>query len=376
MRLLFVTGGSPATVFAITPLATAARNAGHEVVVATNRETMEAVAGAGLAGYCVSETPIRTHIFHDRQGHPVPPSDDPTERMLSIGNGFGRMAAAYQQPLWELAERWRPDVVVGGALHYSAAVLSARLGVPYARLTWDLGEPLAVDGRAEQEMAPELEALGLPGLPPCDLFVDVCPVSVRDPEALDGVSMRWIPWNTQDELQPWMIARGDRPRVVVTAGTKVAAPDYFFDYLVDLVRGLRAMDVELLVSVPPTAAADIERAAGVPARWMPLDVIARSADLFVHHGGGGTALAAMVCGVPQLIVPNMPKLVGPARRLAAYGAARTIETGDAPDARAMLDGAGELLNNPGYRQRAGALAEEIAAMPTPSEVVGFIEKLP
>jgi UDP:flavonoid glycosyltransferase YjiC (YdhE family) len=105
-------------------------------------------------------------------------------------------------------------------------------------------------------------------------------------------------------------------------------------------------------------------------------VIARSSDRFVHHGGGGTALAAMVCGVPQLILPNMPKLIGPARRLAAYGAARTLETGDAPDAQAMLDGAGELLNNPGYRQRAGALAEEIAAMPTPNEVVGLIEKLP
>ena len=35
MRILFVTGGSPATVFPLIPLATAARNAGHEVFMAS-----------------------------------------------------------------------------------------------------------------------------------------------------------------------------------------------------------------------------------------------------------------------------------------------------------------------------------------------------
>lgn len=376
MRLLFVTGGSPATVFAVTPLATAARNAGHQVVVATNRETMAAVAGAGLAGYCVSEVPIRTHIYSDRAGRPLPPADDPTERMLAIGNAFGRMAAAYQQPLWELACRWRPDVVIGGTLHYSAAVLAARLGVPYVRQAWDSGEPRAVDTRAEQEMAPELAALGLPGVPACDLWVDVCPASVRDPEALDGVSMRWIPCNTQNELESWMLGTGDRPRVAVTAGTKVAAPDYFFDYLLELVRGLRTLDVELLVSAPDTAAEDVERASGVPVRWLPFDTVAASCDLIVHHGGGGTALTAMAFGVPQLIVPNMPKLIEPSRRLAEFGAARVIEADGAPAREQLTACAAELLGNDRYRHRAGQLAEEIAAMPSPGEVIALMEKLP
>ena len=38
MRFLFITGGSPACVFAVAPLASAVRNAGHEVFMAANED--------------------------------------------------------------------------------------------------------------------------------------------------------------------------------------------------------------------------------------------------------------------------------------------------------------------------------------------------
>ncbi|MEV6246395.1 nucleotide disphospho-sugar-binding domain-containing protein [Streptomyces sp. NPDC051742] len=373
MRILFVTGGSPATVYALTPLATAARNAGHQVLVASNQETMAAIAGAGLAGVCVSDVPIRHHITTDRDGTPVPPSDDPDVRMRSIGHAFGRMAALYQEPLLELARTWRPDVVVGGTLTYSAAVLAARIGVPYVRQAWDSGEPQVVDVAAEIEMRPELEALGLDGIPDQSLWIDVCPPSVRDPEAPQGISMRWIPCNEQPLIEPWMYAKGSAPRVAITAGTKTA-PGYFFDYLVDLVRKLAPLEAELLVSAPAAVADELSAAAGTKVGWLPFDTVATTCDLLVHHAGGGTALTGMVHGIPQLLVPNMPKLVAPSQRLAAYGSARCILPGDdTPDA--LAGAAEDLLTRDTYRERARALADEAHAMPVPAEVLNVIEKL-
>jgi len=373
LRILFVTGGSPATVFAITPLATAARNAGHEVLVASNRETMAAIAGAGLPGVCVSEVPIRHLITHDRSGAPVEKSDDPEQQMRSIGHAFGRMAALYQEPLFEMARAWRPDVVVGGTLTFSAPVLAARLGVPHVRQAWDSGEPAAVDVTAELEMRPELDALGLAGIPASDLMIDVCPPSVRPADAWDAAPMRWIPCNLQPPLEPWMYTKGEAPRVAVTAGTKTA-PGYFFDYLVELVAKLKGLDAEILVSAPTAVAGELGEATGMRVGWLPFDVVARTCDLLVHHAGGGTALTGMAYGVPQLLIPNMPKLVAPSQRLADYGAARMILPGDdTPDA--VASAAGELLTTPSYRERARSLAGEVAAMPSPAEVVGLVEGL-
>ncbi|MYV49620.1 glycosyltransferase [Streptomyces sp. SID2888] len=373
MRILFVTGGSPATVYAITPLATAARNAGHEVLVASNQETMAAIAGAGLPGVCVSTVPIRHHITHDRSGAPVDKSDDPERQMRSIGHAFGRMAALYQEPLLELARAWRPEVVVGGTLTFSAPVLASQLGVPHVRHAWDSGEPAVVDVAAELEMRPELEALGLDGIPASDLLIDVCPPSVRPDDAWDAASMRWIPCNLQPPLEPWMYSRNEAPRVAVTAGTKTA-PGYFFDYLVELVAKLKGLDAEILVSAPTAVASELREVTGMRVGWLPFDVVARTCDLLVHHAGGGTALTGMAYGVPQLLIPNMPKLVAPSERLAAYGAARMILPGDdTPDA--VAGAASDLLTAPSYRERARSLAKEVAGMPLPAEVLDLVEKL-
>ncbi|GLZ29310.1 dNTP-hexose glycosyl transferase [Lentzea sp. NBRC 105346] len=373
MRILFVTGGSPATVFPLTPLATAARNAGHQVFVASTEETMPAVAGAGLPGVSVSPTPIRTYITTDRSGAPIQEPTDPLEHMHYIGHGFGRLAAGQLPGLFELAQAWRPDVVVGGFLVFAAPVLAARLGVPYVRHSWDSGEPPVVDVAAEQEMRPELENLGLSGIPAADLWIDICPPSVRPPDAPAAQPMRYIPCNMQQTLEPWMYTKANDRRILVTAGTKVAI-DNFFDYLVNLVDKVKPLDAEIVVAAPDRVSAQLTERLGVRAGWLPLDVVTPSCDLLVHHAGGGTALTGMACAVPQLLIPNMPKLIGPSERLAAYGAAKMLREGeDTPDAIAAA--CEELLTTPSYAQRSVDISQEIAAMPSPAEVLSVVEKL-
>jgi hypothetical protein len=107
---------------------------------------------------------------------------------------------------------------------YAAPLLAAHLGVPNVRHTWDAVEVTEVDPGADQELAPELAALGLDRLPEPDLLLEVCPESLRPPVAPPArrtLPLRWISTNGQRRLEPWMYRTGDRPLVCVTAGSRV-----------------------------------------------------------------------------------------------------------------------------------------------------------
>lgn len=335
---------------------------------------MPAIARAGLPGVSITSHTIRQFMITDRRGNPVEEPADPAEHMGPfIGRGFGRLAAGCLEELFELARHWRPDIVIGGFFSFAAPLLATQLGVPHVRHTWDTGEPLIVDRYATEELTPELERMGLNAIPEADLWIDICPPSVRAPDAPPAQSMRYVPWNPQPgQLEPWMYTKGDRPRALVTAGTKVTRERYF-DYLCDLTEKITALDVEVVVGAPQAVAAELSDRLGVHVGWLPNDVVVRTCDLAVNHGAG-TVLVGMATAVPQLLIPNMPKLVAPSQRLADYGAAKMLLPGQ-DTAQAVAQAGKQLLTDPGYRERARALAAEMAAMPLPAEVLGVVEKL-
>ncbi|MFC0037778.1 nucleotide disphospho-sugar-binding domain-containing protein [Actinomadura rayongensis] len=380
MRFLFVTGGSAATVFALAPLAHALRLEGHEVFMAANEPMVPVIAAAGLPAVSLTPLPISHFISTDRSGAPVEIPTDPAGQALFTGRWFGRMAAASLPALRALAADWRPDVLVGGTMCYAVPLLGAELGIPHVRHAWDAIEATAIDPGADEELKPELAALGLTAVPAPDLFVDLCPPSLLPPGAAPGGQrMRLVPGGGQRLLEPWMYARGERRRVLVTAGSRVAPdPDHSYlsgayAFLRDLVATVDALDAEMLVAAPEPVAAEVRAELdGVRAGWIPLDVVAPTCDLIVHHGGGVTSLTAMNAGVPQVVMPQGTVLVPAAERLAAYGAAVTLgDTGP----EAVADACDRVLSTPSFRDRAGALAEELHALPLPAEVAGRIEAL-
>jgi UDP:flavonoid glycosyltransferase YjiC (YdhE family) len=373
MRVLFVAGGSGGVIFAVTPLALAARNAGHDVLVATPENTVPTVTSTGLPALAVTDKTMMDFMFTDRLGTALTLPLDPHERLVFNGRGFGRFAASSLSVLTELAEDWRADVVVGGALSFAAPLIASKLGVPHVKHAIDMGEPRVIDLAAAAELGPELEALGLEDMPGSDLFVDICPPSLRRSTA-DCQSMRYIPVSSPRQVQPWMYRRGARPRVLVTAGSRVTK-DYDFDVLKGLVDKVSKLDVELLVAAPDDIADDLRPLPdNVFAGWIPLDVVIRTMDLLVHHAGGNTMLTAMANGVPQVLIPYLPNVADYANRLSTFGAARTIEPGQ-DNAEAIVEAATEILGDPSYRERAQEIAEENASLPTPAEVVGVVEKL-
>lgn len=373
MRVLVLAGGSPATVFALAPLATAARLRGHDVVVATTAEVAPFAVSTGLPAVTVTDETMRRFMFADRAGESLSLPSSPSERLLFNGRGFGRMAAGSLSGLRELTRDFPVDLIVGGSLCYAAPLLAAEIGVPFVRHTWDLGEPPEMDLGAAEELRPELDALGLGAIPDTDLWVDICPPSLRGPVSGPRQNMRFVPFNEQRPLEPGTYRRGERPRVCVTAGSRVSHEDEV-EYLAALLTSINPLDVDIAVAAPePVALALRATAPRVRAGWFPLDVLLSTCDAMVHHGGGQSALTALNAAVPQLLIPNIPKMLAPCVRIAEAGAAIVLEDGGTPGHIGAA--VGELLEARPYLSAARAVRYEIGAQPAPPDVVASLEDL-
>lgn len=378
MRVLFITGGSPACVFAVAPLASAVRNAGHEVFMAANEDLIPDVTGSGIPGISMTPLPIKEFVWKDRSGTELNVPWDRDGELRHLGGAFGRMAAAGLDVLLELVGSWRPDVVVGAALSYAAPLVAAHLQVPYVRQAWDMTPPTDLDPGAEEELRPELRQLGLDRLPEPDLFIDITPPSLRRPTAANGpetLTMRWIPGSRQRRLEPWMYTRGDdRPRALVTAGSRPYIPQHV-DLLPRLTRTLASSGAEVLLAGPQELVESLGDGLGdVKAGWIPLEVAARTCDLMVHHGGGVTTMGALNVGIPQLMLPKSNYQIASTQPVADFGAGLLL-TPDQDTIEEIEKCCLELLSNASYGNRARQLAAEIATLPPPAEVVGTLESL-
>ncbi|MEU9713212.1 nucleotide disphospho-sugar-binding domain-containing protein [Streptomyces sp. NPDC059164] len=355
MKILFTVGGSQAAVFGVAPLAAAARNAGHQIMLAADEPLMAAAASVGLPAVCI--TPERMRYGQE-----------------------SLTATARLDALLELTGTWTPDLVVGGLSHVPR-VLAARLGVPYVRHIWHIAPMARRDRAAVAELRPELERLGLAELPEPDLFIDLCPPPIRPEGAPAAQAMRWVPRVSQQRVEPWMYTRPEgRPRVLITAGTRNLMLDTPGSSLRKLVGELTGAGADVLIAALPEAAEKYGAELGdVRIGWIPLDVVAPTCDLAVHHGGATTAMTLVNAGVPQLIIPDNGYGKAVAEAVASVGAAVVVdkhrpEEGRDPD-EVIAAGCREILADPGYAARTRALAAEAATLPTPGEVLRELETL-
>ncbi|MFG2577648.1 nucleotide disphospho-sugar-binding domain-containing protein [Streptomyces sp. NPDC048481] len=355
MKILFTVGGSQAAVFGVAPLAAAARNAGHEILLAADEPLMAAAQSVGLPAVCI--TPERMRYGQD-----------------------GMTAAVRIDALLDLTRQWSPDLVVGGLSHVPR-VLAASLKVPYVRHIWHIAPMARRDRTAVAELQPQLERLGLTELPPPDLFIDLCPPALRPPGAPAARAMRWVPRVSQRRVEPWMYTRPEgRRRALITAGTRNLLLDTPGASLSGLVDELTGAGVEVLIAALPEAAERYgPRLGDVRIGWIPLDVVAPTCDLAVHHGGATTAMTLINAGVPQLIVPDNGYGKAVAEAVSGFGAAVLVDPHRPQEGRgqdeAVVAGCREILEDPRYAERARAAAAEAAALPTPDEVLREIEAL-
>lgn len=388
MKILFITTGSQATVFAIAPLASAVRNAGHEVLLAGNEPLMESAEAIGVPAVSINPEPIRHFMPVSSGEDALANPQDLRQQMMDVGRGFAAMACAEMDALLDLAQDWPPDLIVGGSMSYAAGLLATRLKVPYVRHAEYLEVPMAgIDPGAEEGLRPELNHLGLDGMPEPALFIDATPPSLRPSGSRNALPMRWIPCNGQRRLEPWMHTRPKKGyRVLITSGSRglmFRNPGWSMR---NLVGQLNLGGAEVLIAAPQTAAEKLGSSLG-DARigWIPLDVVARTCDLAVHHGGATTAMTVMAAGVPQVIIPENPPGIDRnphreaiANALSGFGAALTVmpqQAADQDPAELIAAACREVLASSRHAKQARALASEIAELPAPPEVVRAFESL-
>jgi UDP:flavonoid glycosyltransferase YjiC (YdhE family) len=189
--------------------------------------------------------------------------------------------------------------------------------------------------------------------------------------------MRFIQYDPPATVPSWVFGERKRPRLLLTLGT-VATVGPGVQVLKQLVNTLPKLGVELVVAVSDNVVPELGPLpdAVLAAGFLPLASILSSCDIAVHHCGGGSTMAAILAGLPQLLVPQpiVAEQYDSARRVTAYGAARQLV--ELPiDPAAVVENCQALLDDPSYRAKAVALRDEIFAMPSPVELVGHIEKL-
>ncbi|GHH05331.1 dNTP-hexose glycosyl transferase [Amycolatopsis oliviviridis] len=374
---MFVAAGfSPASVFALAPLATSLRNAGHEVVMAAFDELTPTITAVGLpaVSFETDET-TKSIMTMDRPGGPINFPTAPDEEAWFLGAWFGRQAAVGLPGLVEFSRRWRPDVVIGGTLDYATPMLGATLDVPHVRQAWDWMPLDEAHPHADVELAPELAALGLDHVPQPDLLVDICPPSLHLPEHNGARMMRWISGNRQRKLEPWMYTKASRPRVCVTLGSRREAGSGGGEYLDELVEQLGSLEVDVVVAATESLAEELRaRHPGIRADWLPLEFILPTCDVIVHHNGGLTAMNAMDAGVPQVILDRFKLLRKSTDMIERHGSSLVIH--DEDNTPSVVAGAcASILADAEFARRARALSAEIRALPAPPQIVADLEKI-
>jgi len=352
-------------VFPMVPLAWAFRAAGHDVVFVTGGDGLR-VAQAGLP--VLDAMPGQTtmdlyqQFVRDHPGLFVPAEGNP---VVALNERKSRIVACWD-PCVDghvvMAERVAPDLIVYDPIFAVGALAAAQLGVPAVAL----GFTICRYRPAMLRDLPAGAAFRRYGLDvPDDIqTIDLAPPSLaeRPPSPL---AMRYVPYNGGAELPDWVLEPAERPRVAVSFGSLEQA--HGSGSLARLATAAAGVDAEFVIgSDDPDRVPPAELPANVHVvGWIPLNSLLPTCTAAIHHGGSGSALTCCSLGVPQMALPEgLTDASAEAELLRVRGAAMVLDE-DELDAAALR----ELLGDDELRRAAGELAAEMAALPSPAELV-------
>lgn len=363
MRVLITTSPGIGHIFPTVSTAWALRAAGHDVILATGGHHEL----AGHAGLQVVDTApgvdfhsVFQSYFEEHQAR---------GRDLDFVAGlFATVSSKSTDGTVELARAWRPDLVLTTPMQAVGPLAAAVAGVPSVMHTIGVAQSSVVWSTLAAHFAPEYERIGVPHTPPAAVL-DVSPPSLRGDDG--GWSMRYVPYNGGAVLPPWLLAQRDRPLVTVTLGSVVPLMAGAGG-LRPLIAGAAGIDADFVVTLGGANADDFGT---VPDNvrlvdWVPLGALLARSCAVVHHGGAGTTLTAFDAGLPQLVLPHAADQFMNAAAVAKSGAGAVVQP-----AELDVDRVAELLADEPMRQAAIRVAAEMAAQPTPADLVPGIIRL-
>jgi UDP:flavonoid glycosyltransferase YjiC (YdhE family) len=377
-RILVVCVPATGHLTPLLPLARAFAAAGDDVVVASGPDVEGAVTAAGLEFRPVCPGFGDWYATLARRT-PGPPGEglapERVERYF-VPRLFGEVGlAAMRDGLSGLVAEFGPDLVVFEQHALAAPLVAAAHGVPAVLHMIGLhSDPLVLELTSDA-VTPAWREAGLPAPPTAGLYqgttLGIYPPSLDPPPPGIAVEpLRPAPLPDPALALPVALRQPDRPLVYVTLGTSFADEALFALIL----RALADLPVTVLVTVGRGGAMPAE----VPDNAVVTDFVPQAAVLphcaaVVHHAGAGTAFGVLAHGLPSVALPRGADNFSIAARMARAGAARSVGP-DEVGAAAVREAVRAVLGDPSFRRDARRIADEIAAMPAPADVVPLLRR--
>ena len=383
MRVLFTCRHGFGHFHPLVPLARAVDAASHDVAFATADPFRRLAQNAGFVAFVAGPSVDRWRSeFTSRFGDfdRIPPTE---YRPLFFGHVFTDLEVpARLSDLVTVVDRWQPDLLVHEIAEFAGPIAAALAGIPYA--TCGVG-PLLQPEIAElagESVGPHWQAAGLDprdGRLYRSLYLDSCPASLQI-AAIDQVERR-----LQIRPQPPEEAAGDRdaawlaklpvgPTVYLTLGTIFNRDLDVFRTVLD---GLAGTGLNVIATVGPDGNLDALRPQPDNVhlfRYVPQSQLLGLCDVVICHGGASSTFGALSFGLPVLILPRGADNFYNAERVLAAEAGRMLLDAEIT-AQAVANEVQLLLADDHCRAAAGAIADEIAAMPPPTSAVSTLESL-
>lgn len=386
MRVLFSAVPGYGHVHPLLPLASAFANAGHEVAIATGPDLCQRVRAAGLVAF---ETGLSVSDAFERLARTYPDGEYnrlAVDEILGfyVPHLFGEvLAPAMLEDLEQLVALWSPELLIHDVFEFAAPVAAAQAGLPSISHSLGLHFSETVLRGTSAAVAPLWLQRGLAPDPSAGLYRHLC-LDIAPP-ALRSAIERWVrvqplrpvplPPLDSEHLPDWLHRRRDVPLVYMTLGTNTNTNLSVFRAVID---GVSDLDVDVLITLG--FGAETTSLGSVPsnvhvAQYVPQSLVLPLCSAVICHGGAGTTLAAAAAGVPMLLLPQGADQYILSDLVVSAGACRRLRPSEVCPS-AIRASVLSLLSERSYRDAAGRIQREIAAMPAPETVAaGLVEEV-
>jgi len=295
------------------------------------------------------------------------------------------------------ARYWEPDLVIWDPLKLAGPIAAKACGAAHARLLFGLDvygvtrehylrlKEQQPEGQREDPLAEWLDGYARKygsefseDMTTGHFTIDQFPRSLQiEASDLHYVRSQFVPYNGTSVVPRWLWEAPQRPRVALTLGN--SAVNFYQGYAVnvqEILDALADLDIELVATIAEKEQAKLTR---IPDNtrilpFVPLHALAPTCSAVIHHAGAGTVPTVSRYGVPQVSLPLEYDEPALADRLAATGAALTVNANHA-SGQVVRDALQRLIGEPSFAQAAARLGEEMRAAPSPARLVPVLEEL-
>ncbi len=373
MRILFASWPAHGHLLPMVPLIRAAQRAGHEIVVSSGADLQSTIRGLGLdshiSGWTLADSyaglPGRVTVGEMGRDEQI---------VFAARHLFGARAVNRANDLLPFVRDWRPDLIVHDTLELGSPAVAESCGIQH--VTHGYGPTVPGTEMFAGLIGRAIAAQGLDDPIPAVLaapYLEVCPAGLATGEPIPWPDIRSIRPGPGEvpagaTMPPGFDDLPDADTVYLTLGTITNQSAEVFRAAVD---GITAAGLNVVVTTGPgfDPAELGELPLGVLALpFVPQALLLPHCRAVVSHAGAGTMFGALCHGLPQLCLPQGTDQPAQTTAVLRAGAGLALWPGEVT-AQGVRDAVERLLGEPEFAAAAGALQDQIAAMPDPDVVL-------